>query len=643
MHEIFIEAESFRTLGGWAVDQQSMQTLHSSYVLAHGLGVPVADAVTEFSVDVPGEYSVWALTRDWTAAWNASDSAGKFELSADDKAFSAVLGANGATWDWQLAGQRFFEKGTHTLALHDLTGFDGRCDAVYLSDCPEKPDAADVIRARLGRNEIRACDTVYDLIVVGGGVAGICMALAAFRSGVNALLIHDRGMLGGCNSSEVRVCMGGRINLAPYENLGNVVKEIAPVSGHPTIFDAAHYEDDRKRFAFDDGGYDKNIRFNKSVTGVEMDGKRLCAVICTDVLTGEKTKYKAKLFADCSGDAVLSRLAGAEVMYGREAQSVFGESLAPKEHQKLVMGHSIRWYTEKTDAPSDFPDIDWGLPFDDTTYLNVYNGDWEQETGFARDMADDIEYIRDYGLRAIYSNWSYQKNHCKNKADFACYRLKWASALGGKRESYRVVGDYVVTQRDIEEKIYHEDGTACLSWSIDMHFPEPDNAAAFGEAFRSFAYHRGIVSPYPVPYRCLYARDVENLFLGGRTVSTSHVAFSSVRVMRTLGMLGEVVGLAAGICREKACLPREVYTKYLPELQARMKKGVPIPCAFEGLTNAEEAYHFKDAGWFSLDHPENSERHDPAALQKLKRGIAALGLPHKYPLPKEFTEEDTEE
>ena len=235
-----------------------------------------------------------------------------------------ILGTDGAAWDWQLAGNCFFEKGTHTLALHDLTGFDGRCDAIYLSDCPEKPDAADVIRARLGRNAIHECDTVYDLIVVGGGVAGVCTALAAFRSGVNALLIHDRGMLGGCNSSEVRVCMGGRIHLAPYEKLGNVVQEIAPVSGHPTIFDAAHYEDDRKRFAFDDGGYDKNIRFNKSVTGVEMDGKRLCAVICTDVLTGEKTKYKAKLFADCSGDAVLSRLAGAEVMYGREAQSVFG-------------------------------------------------------------------------------------------------------------------------------------------------------------------------------------------------------------------------------------------------------------------------------------------------------------------------------
>ena len=115
MHEIFIEAESFRKLGGWVVDQQSMQTLHSSYILAHGLGVPVADAVTEFSVDVPGEYSVWALTRDWTAAWNASDSAGKFELLADGQALPTVLGTDGAAGDWQLAGNCFFEKGTHTL------------------------------------------------------------------------------------------------------------------------------------------------------------------------------------------------------------------------------------------------------------------------------------------------------------------------------------------------------------------------------------------------------------------------------------------------------------------------------------------------------------------------------------------------
>ncbi len=640
MHEIFIEAESFRELGGWVVDQQSMQTLHSSYIMAHGMGIPVTDAVTDLHVDHAGEYYVWALTRDWTAVWNVPESVGTFKILADGKALPAVLGTNGKTWAWQSAGKIFLEQGAHTLALHDLTGFNGRCDAVYLSDRPETPDSANKIRTRLGKNAVQENDTVFDFIVVGGGVAGICMALAAFRGGANALLIHDRGVLGGCNSSEIRVCMGGMIGLAPYDNLGNVVKEIAPVSGHPTIFDAAHYEDDRKRFAFEDGGYDKNILFNKSVTGVEMHNAHICAVICTDVLTGEKTKYKAKLFADCTGDAVLARMAGAKTMYGREAQSVFGESLAPKEHENIVMGHSIRWYSEKEPQPSSFPDIRLGLDFNDRNYLNVYNGDWEQETGFYRDMADDIEYIRDYGLRAIYANWAYQKNHCHNKADYADYHLKWVSALGGKRESYRVIGDYILTQKDIESRIHHEDGTACLSWSIDMHFPEPDNSENFGEPFRSFAYHRGIVSPYPVPYRCLYARDAENLFLGGRVISTSHVAFSSARVMRTLGMLGEAAGLAAGICREHDCLPREVYTKYLPELQDRMKKGVRIPCAFECPTNAEEAYHFKDAGWFSFDHPELSDKKDKAARIKLKKGMDLLGLPHKYPLPEKFTVSD---
>ena len=136
----------------------------------------------------------------------------------------------------------------------------------------------------------------------------------------------------------------------------------------------------------------------------------------------------------------------------------------------------------------------------------------------------------------------------------------WVSALGGKRESYRVVGDYVITQRDIEEKIPHDDGTAPITWSIDLHYPDPVNEAVFGEAFQSCAYHRGIVSTYDVPYRCLVARDMDNVFLGGRIISASHVAFSCIRVMRTLGMLGEVVGMAAAVCKAAKCNPHDVYS-----------------------------------------------------------------------------------
>ena len=633
--ELFIEAESFGEKGGWVVDSQSMETIHSAYLMAHGMGKPVKDAKTEFAIERDGEYIVWALTRDWTSVWDVKDPAGKFRIIADGIVLPETLGTNGKEWAWQKAGRIFLAKGKHTLALHDLTGFNGRCDAIYITDDENIPDSSrkeiEKLRKR-NRKEIQSDTDLYDLIVVGGGIAGICTALSAIRNGLSTLLIHDRSVLGGCNSSEVRVCMGGKINLPPYPHLGDVVREIAPIMGDPNLFDARYYEDDRKLSAFEVSGAKESVLLNHRVTEVEMTDGKISSVVCTDVLTGMKTRYFAKLFSDCTGDAFLSRAAGCSVMYGRESADTFGESLAPEKNDRLVMGHSIRWYSQKEEEPTDFPDIDWNLHFDDNTCLNVYNGDWEQETGFSRDMVNEIEYIRDFGLRAVYSNWSYQKNHFAKKNLFSNYSLKWVSPIGGKRESYRVVGAYVLTQNDIENHVPHEDATCCMTWSIDMHFPEQDNAALFSEPFRSFAYHRGIVKPYPIPYRCLYSAEVPNLFLGGRIVSASHVAFSAIRVMRTLGELGEVVGMAAAVCKEHNCDPSSVYSEYLSELIQKMTDGVKIPCAFECEVGSEEAYHFKDIGWLYL--PEG--KCDAKNVEKFKRGIKALGIRHKYSLPEKF-------
>lgn len=638
MAEIFIEAESFKNLGGWVIDQQSMETIHSSYIMAHGMGVPVADAVHEFEVNTRGEYTVWVFTRDWTAVWDVKNPAGKFKIGINGVLFDTELGTNGKDWAWQKAGKAELFCGKNSICLHDLTGFNGRCDAVYLTTEDKIPEDTETLRKRLNWKEIEDTDEEYDLIVVGGGIAGVCTALSALRSGVKVCLINDRGVLGGCNSSEIRVCMGGMINLPPYEKIGNIVREIGPIMGDPSIYKEEYFEDARKILSFENQRYGSNtpykILLNECVTDIECDGKKITAVICTNTVTGKKTKYRATLFSDCSGDAVLARLGGAEVMYGREPSSKFNESLAPKTHEKLVMGHSIRWYSEKSDCETEFPDIDWNLNFNEETFLNCYSGDWEQETGFTRNMVSEIEYIRDYGLRAIYSNWSYQKNHYPDRERFAKSTLKWVSALGGKRESYRVRGDYIITQNDIENHTYHEDGTACITWSIDMHFPEPTNLAQFGEAFRSFAYHRGIVEPYPIPYRCLYSKDIQNLFLGGRLVSSSHVAFSAIRVMRTLGELGEVVGLASAICKKHDCMPREVYSEHLAELKELLQKGVDMPAAFECGIGSEEQYHFKDIGWLNL-HPYIKVE-DKDKREKFKRGIKSLNLSHKYPLPEEF-------
>ena len=185
-----------------------------------------------------------------------------------------------------------------------------------------------------------------------------------------------------------------------------------------------------------------------------------------------------------------------------------------------------------------------------------------------------------------------------------------------------------MTQRDIEEEIPHPDGTAALSWSIDLHYPEPENRAAFAEPFRSCAYHRGIRSFYPVPYRCLYARDVKNLFLGGRLLSLSHIAFSAARVMRTLGCLGEVVAMAAKVCCEKEVLPRELYLHHLEALRERMRAGIPTPEQFACPSVGRwESYHFKERGYFHYDERQQCYELD----ERTKADIRALGREHLFP------------
>ncbi len=645
-HEIFLEAEGFQNKGGWVIDQQSIPVIHSAYLMAHGMGEPVADATTGFEVPEAAEYSVWALTRDWTAPWQVKNPIGTYQIAVDGVRFSQVLGTNGADWAWQRAGRISLSSGRHTLSLCDLTGFNGRCDAVYLttSEMPPSNLLSDIdsLRETLVYGKTETDPTHYGLVVVGGGISGLCTAIAASRGGVKTLLIQDRSVLGGCNSSDVRVCLAGRIREGEYEKLGDVVREIAPVQGHPAYYRKEYFEDDRKRLAAELAGV--TLRLGTAVTDAEIKDGKILSVTALDIEKGKRTRITADLFADCSGDAVLARMAGCTMMYGKEGKSTYNEGLAPEENVRMTMGHSIRWYSEKTDHAVPFPDLDLGLAFNDTNYLNCISGDWEQESGFRRDMVYEIEYIRDYGLRAIFANWTYQKHHAANKERFANYKFTWISPIGGRREGYRVLGDYVLTQHDLDAETEYPDGTANITWGIDIHYPETLNEREFGEAFRSFAYHRGIPKLCPVPYRCLYARDAQNLFLGGRIISASHVAFSAVRVMRTLGMLGEVVGLAASLCQKHNCTPRTVYTEHLSELQSLMKAGVTIPDAFAcGEINDVEKYHFKDIGWWNIDtgiwNPDwgkVSETLDPNALEKFKTCIKAIGIKHTHPMPKEW-------
>ena len=631
--EVWIEAESFTQLGGWVIDQQSIDQMGSAYVMAHGMGVPVADAQTNCEIPQAGKWTVWVRTRDWTAPWKRGKPGGIFKLLIDGQEMPVTLGTNGEKWSWQKTGTVELEKGEANLALRDLTGFNGRCDAIYLTLDPDvqpvgEQEALAAFRRKITNAGWKDDPVEYDLAVAGGGISGICTAIAAARTGSKVVLIQDRPVLGGNNSSEIRVPMGGRIHVEPYPRLGNVVEEISPIAGGPGVHPAEFYEDARKANVFRTRSRGTcRLVLSTRVVGVEKDksdSRKIMAFLARNVRSGAETRFRAKLFADCTGDAVIARMMDAEVMYGREARAKFNESLAPLKGDSQVMGMSVIWRSESADTPTSFPDVDWGIEFTEDNVYYVRSGDWEWETGQYRNQADETEYIRDYGLMTIYANWSFLKNHAKRKAEWARDTLAWVSPLGGKRESYRVVGDHILTQHDIENDVIYPDATGSITWNLDLHFPDPEHVKKFAEPFRSCAYHRNLLHPYPVPYRCLYAKGVTNLFLAGRHISASHVAFGAVRVMRTLGLLGEVVGMAATLCARENINPQEVYPAHWKQLEAMMKAGVPAPATYHpgGFGSKYEGYHFKDTGHLRV-YPQPDERlNDPRTKERIK----ALGI-----------------
>ena len=200
-------------------------------------------------------------------------------------------------------------------------------------------------------------------------------------------------------------------------------------------------------------------------------------------------------------------------------------------------------------------------------------GEWTWETGMNRNQITEFERIRDYGLMVIFSNWSYLKNRYTASEYYRNRALEWVAYVAGKRESRRLLGDHILTENDLVEHIPYEDGTACTSWTIDLHYPDPENSRHFPQKeFKSIAQHVATYH-YPIPYRCFYSRNIENLFMAGRNISVTHVALGTTRVMRTTGMIGEVVGMAASICIKKQTIPRGVYASYLKQLKELREKG----------------------------------------------------------------------
>lgn len=564
---LLVEAESFQDPGGWVLDTQFMDTMGSPYLMAHGLGTPVKDATTTVKFPAPGTYRVWVRTKDWVARWKAPGTPGKFQLLINGQPVNETFGTHGADWNWHDGGPVKLDHAEATLTLRDLTGFNGRCDAIYFEQSvgavtpPEEKERLAKWRLKALNLPDEAADAgSYDLVVCGGGYGGIAAAISAARMGCKVALIQNRPVLGGNGSSEVRVWAMGGIRRGLYPNMGEIVEEFMDYA-KSSPGTAEEFGDVKKETVVRS---EKNITLflNTHVYAAEKsDASHISSVIALDTRNNARMRFTGKFFVDATGHGSLGALVNAD------------HTVRETEH----LGMSNMWRWADAGQPVNFPEVPWALPLEmeDFPYPRRYHAEWFWESGFNVHPINGLEETRDWNFRAIFGAFNAMKNR-GGKAEHVNAKLEWVAYIGGTRESRQLLGDVILTREDITEKRPFPDGTVPTTWDIDLHYPKEQYAVKFPDnPFISKAvFGKGVDKQhgYPVPYRCMYSRNIANLFMAGRDVSVTHDALGTVRVMKTGGMIGEVVGKAASICVKNQCTPREVYERYFPELQELMRQ-----------------------------------------------------------------------
>lgn len=422
-----------------------------------------------------------------------------------------------------------------------------------------------------------------DLAIIGGGIAGVCAAITAARAGIRVVLLQDRPVLGGNASSEVRLWILGATSHMGNNNRwareGGVMDEILVENlyrnpeGNPLILDTILLEKVRA---------EQNITLllNVAVDEVEkLDGAQILAVV--GYCSQNQTKYRveAPLFCDASGDGIVGFLAGAAFRMGSEGRDEFGEGMAPPKSTNELLGHSLYFYSKDAGRPVRFIAPSFALQ-DITTiprYRDIRASDsgcrfWWLEWGGTLDTVAQTEEIKWELWRVAYGVWNYIKNSGQFP-EAENLTLEWVGTIPGKRESRRFEGDTILTQHDIVEQRLHADAVSFGGWAIDLH---PAEGVYSNRPGCAQWHSKGV---YQIPYRCLYSKNIENLFLAGRIVSVSHVAFGSTRVMATCGHNAQAVGMAAALCRELDVKPRQLLgSGRMQELQRRLlRAGQNIP------------------------------------------------------------------
>lgn len=421
-------------------------------------------------------------------------------------------------------------------------------------------------------NKLRTICHEADICVVGGGIGGMFSAISAARTGARVVLMHDRPVLGGNASSEIRMWISGA---------GTRVRDLQETGLMEELLLENMYRNPKRNFSIWDSILYEKVRFepnielllNCSCCDAHMDGERVASVTGFQLTTYTWHTVHAKIFIDCSGDSILAPLTGAEFRVGRESRSEFGEEFGVETADNHTMGMSLLIQARETDHPVTFTPPAWAYTFKTDEEMNfkphnlyaINTNFYWVELGGMQDSIADTEEIRDELLKIAFGAWDHVKNWGDHGAEN--WELEWVGFLPGKRESRRYVGDYILTQNDVEQHPVFADTVAYGGWQIDDHLP---GGFRMGGYTGSHLQKRRLTEPYGIPFRCLYSKNIGNLMFAGRNISATHLGLSTSRVIGTVGVLGQAAGTAAAIAVRHGVLPREAGQRYIGEIQAQL-------------------------------------------------------------------------
>lgn len=581
---ILVEAEDFASYGGWVLDSQFETQMGSPYLMAHGLGRPVADAKTRIDVAEAGDYDLWVRAKDWVPSHHP----GRFALLIDGLAVEAEFGANGQDWSWHRAGTVSLPKGEVSLALRDLTGFDGRCDAIFFGrNGVAPPDGADAA-AKAWRRKLRGLPETpvdagdFDVVVVGGGISGCAAALTAARLGQRVALIHDRPVLGGNASKE--------IGLMPRGTQGALLRELA----------ARTPDGDLAAYALLRAEPNAAVFLQHRLVAAATEGARIVSVDAVEARGGMERRFRGRMFIDTSGTAMLGMLAGAETLFGREARAQYDEPYAPDVADDMHHGNTLFFRTRMADAPAPFPDVPWATEIAQD-YANLSgqliqpgteNGagpaanpdtpefrfsepsqSWMMkfpathfwEYGQWLDPYTSGELVRDYLMRALYGTFSNVKR--LQPETYANLEFDWMAFVAAQGEFRRYKGDYVLTENDVRNKTRQNDILIANDGSFCIHCAWKPGESQYDFRLKDWIWDGRDGQSYGIPFRCLYSANIDNLLMAGKHISVTHVAGSATKLMGNGAQHGVAVAAAAHLCNEHDTTPRGLYADRLPELR----------------------------------------------------------------------------